>query len=91
MMPIDRQRMLRRVLAMAEARQIIRDRLHAKNMNPSRIAAAEISRMAQAWLNEGHWPELEAQALAKIMSRPELRARYEAEGLRYERQMARPA
>jgi hypothetical protein len=89
MTPIDRQRSLRRVLALAEARQIIRDRLHAKNMKPSRIAAAEISRMAQQYLNEGHWPELEAQALGRIMASPSLRLQYEAAGRKYAAAMAR--
>jgi hypothetical protein len=89
MMPIDRQRMMPRVLAIAEARQIIRDRLKAENKQPSRYASREISVMAEAYLAEGHWAELEAEALAKIMASPEPRAEYEAEGRKYEAKIAK--
>ena len=58
-------------------------------MKPSRIAAREISEMAQAYLAEGHWPRLEALALERIMACPKLRAGYERAGLRYEAAMAR--
>ena len=54
MMPIDRQRFMRRVLAMRDARQIVLADLKRRNCQPSRYAMAEISKLAEQWLNEGH-------------------------------------
>jgi hypothetical protein len=73
---------------MRDAQQIVKDDLKRRNCKPSHYAQREITLMAQQYLR-GHWRELEAQALAKIMSSPKLRAEYEKEGQRYEAQMAK--
>jgi hypothetical protein len=88
-MIFDKRRMMLRIWAMCEARQIVKARLKAENKQPSRYAAREISLMAEAYLADGNWERLEADALAKIMANPKLRAQYEAEGLRWEKAMAR--
>jgi hypothetical protein len=75
---------------MRDARQIIRDQLKRRNCKPSHYAQREISQMAQQYLvEEGNRKRLEAEALAKIMASPKLRADYEAEGRKYEAKMAR--
>jgi hypothetical protein len=74
---------------MMDARQIIRDDLKRRNCRPSHYAQAEISKMALQYLNEGRWAEFKAQALAKIMSSPTLKAEWDREGLRYEAAMAK--
>jgi hypothetical protein len=77
-----------RVSAVCEARQIVKDRPKAQGKQPSHYASAEISRMAQGYL-EGHWRELEAKALERIMASPRLRADYEKAVNKANRQIAK--
>jgi hypothetical protein len=83
------QRFWLRVFALCEARQIVKARLQAQGQRPTHYSRREISKLAEAYLAEGHWAELEAQAYERIMGSPQLRAEYEKEGEKYERQMAR--
>jgi hypothetical protein len=71
------------------ARQIVKDNLKRRNCKVTDYASREISKMAEQYLNEGHWAEPEAQALEKIMGCPKLRAEYEAYGRKLEAQMAK--
>jgi hypothetical protein len=71
------------------ARQIGKDDLKRRNCRPSHYAQAEISRMAQQYLEAGNWQRLMAEALANIMASPRARLEYEAAGLKYEKAMAR--
>jgi hypothetical protein len=85
----DKRRMMLRVWAQCAARQIVKDDLKRRNMKPSRYAMREISIMAEQYLAAGNWERLEAEAFGRIMACPKLRAQYEAEGLKYEKAMAR--
>jgi hypothetical protein len=85
----DPRRFMLRAWALCEARRIVKARLKAQGLRPTHYASAEISKLAEGYFNEGHWRELEAQAYEKIMGSPRLRAEYEAEGEKYERQLAR--
>jgi hypothetical protein len=89
MMPRDQRKTMISVFVASAARQIVRDDLRRRNCKPSHYAQAEIYLMARQYLQAGHWAELEAQALAKIMGDAKLRLEYEKAGLRYEAQMAR--
>lgn len=89
MTPVDGRRFMLRVWAIVEARRIVKARLKAQGLRPSYYAAAEISRMAQQYLNEGHWAELELEALLKIVASPRAWAEYLAAGARFEKAMAR--
>jgi hypothetical protein len=76
MMPKDGRRDMLRVYAMSEARQAVKAQLKAANEKPSHYAQAEISRMAEQWLQAGHWQECHALALDKIMASPRLLAEW---------------
>jgi hypothetical protein len=69
------------------------DAIHRLLLGPSLVEddahPAEINLMAEQYLQAGHWRELEALALAKIMSSPTLRPEYERAGAKYEAAMAR--
>jgi hypothetical protein len=84
----DPRRFMLRVFALCEARQIVKHRLKAEGKRPTHYAQREISVMAQAYL-EGHYAELEEKAYARIMASPRLRAEYEKEAAKHERQLAK--
>jgi hypothetical protein len=85
----DGRRFMLRVMAMQLARQAVKDDLKRRNCRPSYYASAEISKLAEQYLQAGHWAELEAEALQRIMASPSARAEYEKAGFKFEKAMAR--
>jgi hypothetical protein len=86
---VDGRRFMVRVMAIRLARQIVKEDLKRRNCMPSHYAQAEISRMAQQYLETGNWQRLMAEALEKIMASPHARLEYLAAGEKYELAMAR--
>jgi hypothetical protein len=66
-----------------------RGKADSEELQASHYAQREISVMALQYVRAGHCRELEAQALAKIMSSPSLRLEFERAGAKYEAAMAR--